>query len=285
MTEPYQTTTRLDHPRVSAALFFPRREPRNAPPAGAVDLDVTAADGRSRLGCRCHVSDSSAPTILFFHGNGETVSDYDGTGSSFTAVGLNFVIASYRGYGWSSGEPSVTAMIQDSGAVFDSVQLWCLAQSFTGPLLVMGRSLGSVSAIDLAYHRSADIKALIIESGFADALPLLESLGCPCRELSITEDECFNNRAKITAIELPTLILHGARDQIIPVAEAEVLQAESGARNKQFQVVPGADHNSLMAVAGSLYFAAIRQFVDGVTGTNTWRQRRRRFKQEGQSHN
>jgi pimeloyl-ACP methyl ester carboxylesterase len=283
MTELYQTTARLDHPRVSAALFFPRQEPHNEPPPGAVDLDVTTADGRARLGCRCHISDKGAPTIIFFHGNGETVGDYDDIGVSYTGVGLNIVIASYRGYGWSSGEPSASTMLKDSSAVLDSVQQWCAAQSFTGPLLVMGRSLGSVSAIDLAFRRSTEIKALIIESGFADALPLLESLGCPCRELFISEDECFNNRAKIAAIEMPTLILHGARDQIIPLAEAEVLQAESGARNKQFQVVPGADHNSLMAVAGSLYFAAIKQFVDGVIGTNTWRQRRRRFRQEGQS--
>jgi pimeloyl-ACP methyl ester carboxylesterase len=282
MTDLYQMTTRLDHPRVSAALFFPRRERRGEPPPGGVDLDVPTADGRALLGCRCHVSDNDAPTVIFFHGNGETVGDYDGIGALFTGVGLNIVIASYRGYGWSSGEPSAGTMLQDSSAVFDSVQQWCAAHSFTGPLLAMGRSLGSVSAIDLAFRRPTEITALIVESGFADALPLLESLGCPCQELGISEGECFNNRAKIAAIEIPTLILHGARDQIIPLAEAEVLQAESGARNKQFQVVPGADHNSLMAVAGSLYFSAIKQFVDGVIGTNTWRQRRRRFKQEGQ---
>ncbi|MBE0586348.1 MAG: alpha/beta hydrolase [Desulfofustis sp.] len=283
MTAPFQTSLRLDHPQICSALFFPRHELRSAPPPEAYDLEVTSADGLASIGCRIHVSgDSAAPIIVFFHGNGETVGDYDEIGSFFTGVGLTIVFATYRGYGWSSGEPTVTAMLQDSNVVFDAVLQWCAEHSCTGPLLVMGRSLGSVSAIDLAYRRSDAIKALIIESGFADSLPLLESLGCPCRDLGITEAECFNNRGKIATIELPTLILHGSRDQIIPVAEAEVLQAESGARNKQFQVVPGADHNSLLAVAGSLYFAVIKRFVDGVTGANTWRQRRKRFKQEGQ---
>jgi alpha-beta hydrolase superfamily lysophospholipase len=286
MTASYQTSFRLDHPQICSALFFPRREHRSTPPPESYDLDVTSDDGLAVLGCRMHVcGDSAAPTVIFFHGNGETVGDYDEIGSSFTGVGLNIVFATYRGYGWSSGEPRVTAMMQDSNAVLNAVLRWCAKRSCTGPLLVMGRSLGSVSAIDLAYRRADEVKALIIESGFADSLPLLESLGCQCRDLGIVEAECFNNRGKIAAIELPTLILHGARDQIIPLAEAEVLQAESGARNKQFQVVPGADHNSVLSVAGSLYFTTIKGFVDGVTGTNTWRQRRKRFKQEGHGQN
>lgn len=283
MAELLRTFSKLDQPQICSALFFPRKQSRSPLPPSSFDLDVSTADGQAVLGCRIHVSSAAAPTLLFFHGNGETVGDYDGIGGYFNEVGLNVVFASYRGYGWSSGQPTVSALFQDTDTIFDSVRQWCGRQSFTGPLLVMGRSLGSASAIDLAYRHPDLLKGLIIESGFADSLPLLDLLGCRCRDNGITEADGFNNRLKIAAIEIPTLILHGARDQIIPLAEAEKLQAESAAKNKQFQVVPGADHNSLMAVAGSLYFTIIKQFINGVTGADSWRERRKRFRKEGHS--
>jgi hypothetical protein len=53
------------------------------------------------------------------------------------------------------------------------------------------------------------------------------------------------------------------------------LQAESGARNKQFQVVPGADHNTIMAVAGNLYFETIKQFINKILGIKPrWKRKR-----------
>jgi pimeloyl-ACP methyl ester carboxylesterase len=85
--------------------------------------------------------------------------------------------------------------------------------------------------------------------------------------------------AKIARITKPTFILHGARDEIIPAAEAEKLQACCGAKSKEFQIVPGADHNSIMAVAGRLYFQTIKQFIDKISGTSSWRKRRKAAKQ------
>jgi pimeloyl-ACP methyl ester carboxylesterase len=143
----------------------------------------------------------------------------------------------------------------------------------------MGRSLGSACAIDLAEKYADGIKGLIIESGFADTLPLAASLGLELNDHDLTEDECFNNMAKIVHVTKPTFILHGARDQIIPVAEAEKLQSFCGAKSKEFQIVPGADHNTIMAVAGRLYFQAIKQFIDKITGTSSWRRRRKAAKQ------
>jgi fermentation-respiration switch protein FrsA (DUF1100 family) len=148
----------------------------------------------------------------------------------------------------------------------------------------MGRSLGAASAIDLVSRCPDDFKGLILDSSFADTLPLLARLGCMVRDESLTESDGFNNLDKIRTITLPTMIIHGARDQIIPVAEAEKLQAESGARSKQFHVVPGADHNSLIAVGGALYFETIKNFIDTVTGKNTWRLRRKTYRQKRNSY-
>lgn len=265
--------SKLDCTEVLSHIFYPQQEKRTPLPPGAIDLNVEMEPGVA-IGCRFYLIDHAAPSILFFHGNGETVGDYDDIGPHYNEVGLNLLMTDYRGYGWSNGQPSVTTMFSDGELLFQAALKWLAENNYSGALFLMGRSLGSACAIDLAEKFPDEIKGLIIESGFADTLPLARALGLDFTDSDIVEEECFNNSAKIAHVTKPTYILHGARDQLIPAAEAEKLQSFSGAKSKEFQVVPGADHNSLIAVAGRLYFQAIKQFIDKVTGATTWRKRR-----------
>lgn len=258
----------LDQPEILSRLFFPRREPKSPLPDSAVDIDFAMKPDIS-IGCRFYLRDPAAPSILYFHGNGETVCDHDDIGPEYVHAGCNLLLMTYRGYGWSSGSPSVSSLLEDGRRLHQSAVSWLEDKGYTGPLFLMGRSLGSACAIDLALLFGDSVKGLIIESGFANTLPLLETLGISAPR--ITEEECFGNTGKIEKIKMPTLILHGARDQLIPSSEAEKLQAASGARNKQFILIPGAGHNTMISTAGKLYFTEIKRFIDSVTGASSWR--------------
>ena len=264
----------LDQPEILSRLFYPRSEPKTRLPAGAVDVNFEVESGVV-LGCRFHIHDTAAPSIIYFHGNGEIVCDHDEIGREYMDIGCNFLVMSYRGYGWSSGTPTVEAMFNDGEKLFQQTIAWLKKEGCTGPLFLMGRSLGSACAIDIAFSRGDTVKGLIIESGFADTLPLLEVLGISPEKTGLREEECFGNREKIASVKIPTLILHGARDQLIPASEAEKLQANSGARNKQFLLVPGADHNTMISTAGRMYFQTIRHFIDTLTGASSWKTRRK----------
>ena len=123
----------------------------------------------------------------------------------------------------------------------------------------MGRSLGSAAAIEIASGAS-EIAGLILDSGFAYTFPLIQRLGGP--RLDADEDsDGFGNLAKIARVTVPTLIIHGQRDRIIPVGDARALYDQSGAPQKQLLTVPGAGHNDLLAVDPAGYFGAIRSFV------------------------
>jgi pimeloyl-ACP methyl ester carboxylesterase len=270
--------SKLDCPQILSHIFYPRQEPVTPLPPGACDLTFEMEPG-VHIGCRFYLVDRAAPCILYFHGNGETVSDHDTLGPQYNEVGINLLVTDYRGYGWSSGQPGVAAMFNDGERLLRETRTWLCENSYTGALFLMGRSLGSACAIDLAAKFSDDIKGLIIDSGFADTLPLAQSLGLNLNDFDIQEEDCFNNSAKIERVTKPTFILHGARDALIPAAEAEKLQSFCGAKSKEFQVVPGADHNSIIAVAGRLYFQAIKQFIDKITGVSSWRRRRKVAKQ------
>ncbi len=268
----------MDSPEILQVLFHPRAEPRNQPPAGATDIDIPVAPGVT-IGCRLFGNDKEAPVILFFHGNGEIVADYDQIGPFYQQLGLNFLVTDYRGYGWSSGSPKSSALLEDAHTLYGALTSWLSENGYSDALFLMGRSLGSACAIELAAKHNDEIKGLIIESGFAETLPLARTLGIDLERLAITEEDTFNNLAKMDSITKPTFILHGQQDQLIPVLQAEKLMAASGARAKELQIVPGADHNSLIAVGGMLYFQAIKQFVNKSTGADDWRKRRRTFRE------
>lgn len=268
----------MDRPEILRVLFHPVQTPHNSPPPDATDLTVEVAPDVA-IGCRLFKASADAPVLLFFHGNGETVVDYDDVGPSYQHSDLNFLVTDYRGYGWSTGTPLSSALLPDADLLFIQLRSWLKELGCTGKLLLMGRSLGSACAIDLANRYSEEISGLIIESGFAETLPLARLLGINLEHLGIKEEQTFNNLSKIAQFTKPTLILHGQRDHLIPLSQAEKLHAACGAKIKELQMVPGADHNTLIAVGGPLYFQTIKKFADKATGRELdWRERRRRFK-------
>ncbi|MHB8810449.1 MAG: alpha/beta hydrolase [Desulfobulbaceae bacterium] len=273
MPEPHP----LDRPEILRVLFHPLQTGRNQPPAGAQDLDLPMTDGVV-IGCRLFTAGKDAPLILFFHGNGETVPDYDDIGPLYAAQQINFLVADYRGYGWSGGSPSVGSMLRDGRTIYRLVRQWLQENGYSGKVLVMGRSLGSASAIDLAAEYDTEISGLLIESGFAETVPLARTLGIDLAALGIAEKNGFNNSSRIEKVSKPTFILHGQEDSLIPLWQAQKLHAACGARSKELQIVPRADHNTLLAVAGMLYFQEIKRFVDKVTGAADWRARRKQMK-------
>ncbi len=268
---------KLDHPEILQFIFHARQDTELSKPTGCKDFNINI-DSNTVLGGRLFLHDHKSPTILYFHGNGETIADYNAIAPLYCEAGLNFLIVTYRGYGWSGGTPTVKAMIDDCTPILENCEQICLENNMTGPLFVMGRSIGSVSAIELAHNFPDTFKGLIIESGFADTLPLLSNLGLDPVEHGLEEKDGFGNRDKIASITMPTLILHGSLDAIIPIPQAERLQAFSGARTKKFFVIPGADHNSVLSVGGEHYFSTIKGFIDELTGKTSWRRQRKKFK-------
>jgi hypothetical protein len=124
----------------------------------------------------------------------------------------------------------------------------------------MGRSLGSAAALEVATQRQASIAGLIIESGFSDDLALLRRLGL---RLQIPSGLAFGfgNLEKIAHVEVPTLVIHGESDTLIPLTDGRALFEACGAADKRLVRIPGGHHNDLMVVGSQRYFGAIRDLV------------------------
>jgi uncharacterized protein len=253
----------FDHPEINNFIFHPRPDFSPSAPPGAEDYLFPVEPG-IHIGVRFYLSDPAGPHLVFFHGNGEIAADYDEVAPFYHPFGLNLLVVDYRGYGKSQGRPTVGTLLSDALSVFDQAYEVLREGGRTGPVLVMGRSLGSAPAIEVAGKRQERLSGMIIESGFAQALPLLERLGIPVEALGLKEEDGFGNARKIAHITKPTLILHARFDELIPLSEADLLLKNSGARRKELIIVPGAGHNDIMARGGHLYFETIARFANSL---------------------
>jgi fermentation-respiration switch protein FrsA (DUF1100 family) len=253
----------LDKPEVLRLLFHPRRETLvgNGSRNSNIHDVLIPVDDSVQVGGRFHLFNHSFVNMLFFHGNGEIVSDYDDLAPLYERIGVNFCPVDYRGYGRSSGTPSCAALIRDSHIVLNFVLDRLSEAGCTGPLVVMGRSLGSAPAIELAADSRHRIQGLIVESGFAHTLPLLRLLGIDVESLRLNEIETFGNHEKIRGVRMPTLIIHAALDQIIPFTEAKALYDACGAEKKSLLKMPDAGHNDIFYRGLTQYLSAIKTYV------------------------
>lgn len=254
----------LDQPEILMFLFHPRPEwGERGPQDGAQDFLIPVEEDVA-VGARLHVSGKDAPFILFFHGNGEIVGDYDEMGPLYNQLDINFMAADYRGYGRSTGRPTVTSMMRDCHLIFDFTTKWMQDNGFSGPLILMGRSLGSASALELAARYKSEIDGLIVESGFAYAGPLLTLLGVNLRAMGFKEEAGFGNVDKISQFPRPTLIIHAEMDHIIPFSDGQALYDASRAEDKRLLRIPGANHNNIFMLGLTQYMQEIKALAERV---------------------
>ena len=250
----------LDRPELLQFVFYPRKD-FTGPPPGATDHLIPVEEDVS-ISCRFYVHGFKSPSILFFHGNGEVVGDHDFIAPMYHRRGINLFVADYRGYGSSGGTPTFSSMVADAHRIFEGFREVLRQDGYSGKVFLMGRSLGSVSAIELASCYGEKIEGLIIESGFASTIRLMTRLGFPAEFLGI-KDSGFPNLSKIRTVTLPTLILHGEYDSMIPLAEAKDLLENVATQEKRLVIIRDADHNDIIIRDMDLYFGAIEEFVFG----------------------
>jgi len=249
-SRPYAARVSIfDRDEFNESLFFPRAD-TSPPPAGARDQWIDVDGGRLQV--RVHAGPAGAPTLLLFHGNGEVVADYDDAGARFARAGAALAVMDYRGYGASTGTPSLRNLVADARRVAEAVQ----------PQVVMGRSLGGVAAHELYARPAASMVGVVLESAMFDLGALIRRRGLvPPARFSDDERATFEPAGKLSLGRLPLLVLHGERDELIAPSEARAACAAAGAADgdKLLTIVPRRGHNDVSA--GEVYWTALTEFL------------------------
>ena len=263
MPEPIDYSA-FDRPDITSMVFYPRRD-ASPPPAGAIDCSVTIEDGVQLWG-RLYPHETGSPNVLLFHGNGEVVADYDGIARLYHQAGVGFLVMDFRGYGQSGGMPSISTMLSDGRAYYEHVRGWLPGVGYHGPMFVKGRSLGALCAVEVAAHYQDELRGLIIESGAAGLKGMASRWGMNPDEPPMS-DLLRLHREKVRSITLPLLMIHGERDDLIPIESAMELYDGIGSTDKDLELIPGAGHNDLLWVGEEQYFGAVRRFVESHGGS------------------
>jgi hypothetical protein len=252
----------LDDPALSANVFFPRPD-ASPPPPGARDVFIPV-DG-ARLHARLHPAQRPAAALLLFHGNGEVVADYDEAASLFERAGARLAVVDYRGYGESSGAPSLGTLLSDARPVVDALAPQLTHEGRRLPLIVMGRSLGSAAAAELARAAPACGAGFVLESGFSDLLAFARRRGVRLDAVAEEDLQALCPKRKLAACNAPLLVLHGAEDTLIAPAEGVANHEASAARDKRLVLIPGRGHNDLSF--HPRYWEELGAFVARVAGS------------------
>jgi len=255
--------TKIDRTEINSVLFYPHRNIIAAESDTSIkEISIPLNTGEV-IGGIWAQAENSKGSILFFHGNGELSSDYIDIAAIFRQINISFICVDYRGYGNSSGYPGAGSMIDDAHDIFKYVR--ALVPREKEVFIVMGRSLGCVSALEIAASYENEIDGLIIESGFAKTLPLLTTLGANAGYLGIKEEDGFDNGGKIESFSKPLLIIHAAEDFLIPINQAQILFDIATSPYKTLLKVPNAGHNDIFFQGMKDYLAAINKLIKTVT--------------------
>jgi uncharacterized protein len=224
-------------------LFPAPQERLVAPPPGYSFVETLTSDGL-KLRAAYRPATDGKPTLLFFHGNGDSIAGADHATRRLTGAGYGALLVEYRGYGGNPGSPNESGLYKDGEAAI----AW-LSKHGIGPrqLIIVGNSIGSGPATELALrHRPA---ALVLISGFA-SLPFVVSDLYPFIPAKWMVRDRFDNETKLGRIKSPILILHGDADTLVrPVNAHRLARANSAAK---LIVVPDAGHELAYGETGQV---------------------------------
>jgi pimeloyl-ACP methyl ester carboxylesterase len=232
----------------------PRREVTGSP-TGADDVQIDAVNGSTLRGWWFESTDPG-PAALVIHGWGGQAGDMLPVADVMRRLGLNVLLLDARGHGRSADIP-VASMPSFADDVRSGLG-WMRSTPGVDParIVLVGHSVGAGACL---YVTSGDpeVAGVVSLASMADPSALMAGmighyLPAPLTRLALRYVEHvighrytqFAPVHTIGRISAPVLLLHGAQDTTVPVADAHRLHALAP-EHSDLLVVTDADHFSI----------------------------------------
>jgi hypothetical protein len=175
------------------------------------------------------------PVVIYTHGNAEVIDPLPAWLAPYRRLGVSVLLPEYRGYGRSAGSPSESA-IRDDLLAFHA-RLVARPDVDPSRIVLHGVSLGGGAAGLIA--REHPPAAMILQSTFTSVADIAWDAFRAPRFLI---HDRFDTLDAIGGTDVPALVLHGRRDEVIPFSHGERLHR---ALPRSVFVACDAGHNDL----------------------------------------
>lgn len=173
-------------------------------------------------------------TVLFSHANAEDLgSVFDHLKTLSEVLQVNVMGYEYTGYGHSTGIPSEQDCYADIAAAF--AYLMTEKNFLPSQVILYGRSIGSGPTCELASR--AEVGGVVLQSAFSSCIRV-------AYDVRHTAFDAFCNVQKTHKIRAPILIIHGTRDDVVPLSHGKALFRQCRRPHRPFWV-KGAYHNDI----------------------------------------
>jgi len=189
-------------------------------------------------------------TILFSHGNAEDLGYAMPYLKYYQSLGFSIFAYDYPGYGTSEGKPTEQSTYQAIEKSYD--YLTKIKNIDPKTIVIHGRSLGTGPSIEWASKVPAT--GVSLESPFLSAVRVYT-------QIPLFPFDKYQNLKKISAINVPTLVIHGTKDKVIPFWHGKTIYQKLSVP-KQYYWVEGANHNDTIAVNPEAYWLTLQNFLN-----------------------
>jgi alpha-beta hydrolase superfamily lysophospholipase len=252
-------------------------------PQAIVDVHVTTHDNLSLNGWLALAGEKRSaktsdvtmllsqgrPLVIIFPGNGGHRAMRQYLLQALGSLGADVMIFDHRGFGDNPGKPTESQLTKDAQAI------WKYAtEDLKVPpqrIVLYGESLGGGVASRLAGDLGAkgiEPGGLVIQASF-DSLVSAGRYHFPILPVSLILIDRFESARYIAKSTCPILHLHGALDQVVPVAlgkrlfQAAPEKSTSGVPKKMV-LLPHSNHNDVFGPDIHLVMTALKDFLAGV---------------------
>jgi pimeloyl-ACP methyl ester carboxylesterase len=188
--------------------------PRTTVPEGVTQVWLRTSFGQVEAWL-VRATDPEAPTLIFAHGNGELIDDWQRAMDDVASAGANVLLVEFPGYGHSEGRPSRPTIRETFQRAYD----WLVEEAAVDRdvIVAYGRSIGGGAATDLA--RDRPVRGLVLQSTFSSTMRIAREMYLP----GFLVRDRWDNADGVADYGGPVLVMHGPEDEVIPYAHAETV--------------------------------------------------------------
>lgn len=219
-------------------IFYPHeyyQSPEAAKLPQFKEVYISADDG-TKLRLWHSAGDKEKPAILYFHGNAFQNAFFAPYLKPFANAGYSVTMMEYRGFGKTDGHLNQGTVFQDAASAFD----WLQKQNYP-QIIIYGYSFGCAVSLGLSTLRTPD--KIILTAPFASLIRLVKEKPVPLAGLVLRDH--YPSEEFIKNYHNPLLIIHGAKDRLIPYHHSEILYENSSSADKTLILLPEETHQTV----------------------------------------